>query len=71
MNFKLSGQTDFVEYKNKLYVELAKKAIIYGWILVSVTAASPLMDGSFVEKKMYDIDNFNGMASTRCSELGY
>lgn len=70
-DFKLSGQTDFVEYKNKLYVELAKKAIIYGWILVSVTAASPLMDGSFVEKKMYDIDNFNGMASTRCSELGY
>lgn len=70
-DFKLSGQKNFPEYKNKLYVELAKRAAVYGWILVSITAASPLMDSSFVEKKMYGMDTFNGMASTRCSELGY
>lgn len=70
-DFKLSGEKDFKEYRNNLYVELAKKAAMYGWIMVAVTAASPLMDASFVEKKMYDVDNFNGMASTRCSELGY
>ena len=29
------------------------------------------MDSSFVEKGQYGINTFNGMASTRCSELGY
>lgn len=70
-DFAVSGEKDFEEYKNQLYVMLAEKAAAYGWLLVAVTAASPLMDGSFVEKKRYDEDNFNGMASVRCSELGY
>ena len=29
------------------------------------------MDSSFVEKGKFDTDTFNGLASTRCSELGY
>ena len=70
-DFRYSSQRDFKAYKNGLYVELAKKASLYGWLLVAVTAASPLMDASFVEKKMYDTDSFNGMASVRCSEFGY
>lgn len=70
-DFEVSGEKDFVEYKNQLYVALAEKAAAYGWLIVAVTAASPLMDGSFVEKKRYDEDSFNGMASVRCSELGY
>ena len=70
-DFALSGETDFTEYKNQLYVSLAEKAAAYGWLLVAVTAASPLMDSSFVEKGKFDTDTFNGMASTRCSELGY
>ncbi len=70
-DFALSGETDFTEYKNQLYVVLAEKAAAYGWLLVAVTAASPLMDSSFVEKGKFDTDTFNGMASTRCSELGY
>ena len=70
-DFALSGETDFTEYKNQLYVVLAEKAAAYGWLLVAVTAASPLMDSSFVEKGKFDTDIFNGMASTRCSELGY
>lgn len=70
-DFALSREKDFDEYKNQLYVMLAQNAAAYGWLLVAVTAASPLMDGSFVEKKRYDEDNFNGMASVRCSELGY
>ena len=70
-DFALSDETDFTEYKNQLYVVLAEKAAAYGWLLVAVTAASTLMDSSFVEKGKFDTDTFNGMASTRCSELGY
>ena len=70
-DFALSGEADFDEYKNQLYVALAEKTAAYGWILVAVTAASPLLDSSFVEKGKFDTDTFNGMASTRCSEIGY
>lgn len=70
-NFKLSGEKDFEHYKNMFYVKLAQKVVAYGWILVAVTAASPLLDGSFLEKKQYDKDIFNGMASVRCGETGY
>ena len=70
-DFAFSGETDYKEYKNQFYVDLAEKASAYGWLLVAVTAASPLLDGSFVEKKKYDQDTFNGMATVRCSELGY
>ena len=70
-DFALSGEKDFNEYRDQLYVVLAEKAAAYGWLLVAVTAASPLMDSSFVEKGKFDTDTFNGMASTRCSELGY
>ena len=70
-DFALSGKPDFDEYRDQLYVVLAEKAAAYGWLLVAVTAASPLMDSSFVEKGKFDTDTFNGMASTRCSELGY
>lgn len=70
-DFAVSKETDFIEYKNQLYVTLAEQATAYGWILVAVTAASPLMDSSFVEKGTFDRDTFNGMASARCSEMGY
>ena len=70
-DFELTGKSSFQEYKNQLYVVLAERAAAYGWLLVAVTAASPLMDSSFVEKGKLDGDNFNGMASVRCSEMGY
>lgn len=70
-DFEVSNETDFTEYKNQLYVTLAEQAAAYGWILVAITAASPLMDSSFVEKGTFDRDTFNGMASARCSEMGY
>lgn len=61
----------YQEYKNHLYLDLAGKLAIYGWILTAVTAASPILDSSFVEKGIYDGDVFTGMASVRCSEMGY
>lgn len=66
-----SIEEDYQNYKNELYLNLAKRMAAYGWILVAVTAASPLMDSSFLEKGVYDRDIFTGMASVRCSEMGY
>lgn len=70
-DFELSGESDFNEYKNQLYVALAEKAAAYGWLLVAITAASPVMDSSYVEKGKFDAETFNGLASVRCSEMGY
>lgn len=70
-DFELAGETDYREYKNRLYLHLAEGLAACGWILVAVTAASPVMDSSFVEKGLYGRDIFTGMASVRCSELGY
>lgn len=70
-DFELSEDTDFQEYKNKIYLKVAERAIIYGWLLVAITAASPLLDSSFLEKKHIGDDEYIGMASVRCSELGY
>ena len=69
--FALSGESDYTEYKNQFYVKLAERAVAYGWLMVAVTAASPLLDSSFVEKGRFDQDYFSGMASVRCSEMGY
>lgn len=70
-DFKYQNETDYQEYKNRFYLELAQKMAAYGWLLVAVTAASPLLDSSFVEKGIYDQDVFTGMASVRCGEMGY
>lgn len=71
LDFSLKGEADYTEYKNQFYVVLAEKAVAYGWLLVAVTAASPLLDSSFVEKGKLGYDHFSGMASVRCGEMGY
>lgn len=68
---KEAGFDDLQEFKNKFYVDLAAKAQEYNWIVVAITAASPLMDSSYFEKGDCGKDVFNGMGSTRCSEMGY
>ena len=70
-DFKLSGFESFREYKDQLYVGLAERAVAYGWLMTAVTAASPVMDMSYVEKGAFDHDLFMGFATVRCSELGY
>lgn len=69
--FRIHGGKSFSDYKNHLYLGLAENLAIYGWILTAVTAASPLLDSSFVEKGVCGSDVFMGLASVRCSELGY
>ncbi|MDD6155265.1 MAG: hypothetical protein PUB39_06910 [Eubacteriales bacterium] len=59
------------EYRDKLYLDLAKMTSKYGWLLTTVTAASPVMDSSFLDSHEAGKPVFMGMASVRCSELGY
>lgn len=70
-DFQYQKETNYQEYKNRFYLELAQRMAVYGWLLVAVTAASPLLDSSFVEKGVYNQDVFTGMASVRCGEMGY
>lgn len=70
-SFRLDGGNSFQSYKDALYLKLAGSLAVYGWILTAVTAASPLLDSSFVEKGVCGNDVFMGLASVRCSELGY
>ena len=70
-DFLQSEESDFETYKEKLYMTLAERLSAYGWILNAITAASPLMDKSFVEKGCFGNEFFCGMGSVRCSELGY
>ena len=70
-DFELSEETDFQEYKTKLYLMLAEKAVMYGWLLIAITAASPILDSSFLEKNNIGGAKCIGMGSIRCSELGY
>ena len=70
-DFKVSGEDNFQNYKNQVYLKLAEKLVEYGWIVTAVTAASPIMDGSFFTQGLKDHDSFIGMGSVRCGDLGY
>ena len=70
-DFALSGEDDYAAYCDRLYLTLAERCVAYGWLMTAITAASPLMDSSFVEKKKTGSDLFMGFATPRCSELGY
>ena len=70
-DYKLSEAESFREYKDSFYVSLAAAAQRYNWLIVAITAASPLLDSSYFEKGNCGSDVFNGMASSRCSEIGY
>ncbi len=70
-DFALSGRADFPAYKDAFYLELAEKAVAFGWIVTAVTAASPLLDSSYAEKALFGDDLYLGLGSVRCSELGY
>ncbi len=62
---------DYQAHADRLYLELAERATAYGWVMVALTAASPLVDRSFFEAGQRGGSVFSGMASIRCSELGY
>lgn len=68
---RLDQAEDFDSWKNHFYLQLAQKAANYGWVINALLSASPLVDGSFWQKHLHNSTCFTGMASLRCSELGY
>lgn len=69
--FKESKSNNFADYKNSLYLELAKKMTKYSWLIVHLTAASPITDGSFFDDSAIGKDVVTPFSSARCSEIGY
>lgn len=69
--FEESRLENYGEFKNRLYLNLAQKVVRYGWLIVYLTAASPLMDGSFENYNDLGKDILSPYASGRCSEIGY
>ena len=59
------------EVKDDIYLDLAKNLVRDGWIINVLLSASPVLDGSFLERGVKGRTEFLGMASVRCSELGY
>ncbi|MBR3341099.1 MAG: hypothetical protein IKG30_05725 [Clostridiales bacterium] len=71
-DYKASGSAlSLRDYKDRLYLDLASNLVSDGWILNVLLSASPVLDGSFLEQGVKGKTDFLGMASVRCSELGY
>ncbi len=62
---------DLDRHTRRIEERLAAGLTTYGWTMVALTAASPLLDGSYFEPGRAGEDVFCGMASVRCSEMGY
>lgn len=69
--YRLSNFESYTDYKNSVYLELAKKVTRYSWLIVYLTAASPVMDGSYFSDDALGKDVLKNYASPRCSEIGY
>lgn len=69
--FEQSTYSSLVEYSDNVYLELAKKATLYSWLIVYLTAASPVTDGSFLNDEDMGKDILSKYASPRCSKVGY
>ena len=62
---------DYFTFKNQFYLNVVQQAAKYGWLITMLCAASPVLDSSYSEKGVLGKTIFNGMASMRCSDLGY
>lgn len=69
--FDQSTYSSFIEYSDKVYLELAKRITQYGWLIVYLTAASPVLDGSFIKGEDIGKDILSNYSSPRCSKIGY
>ncbi len=55
--------------RDALYLHVAAGSVLWGWIVVALTSASPIADASFFGDR--SCDAFTGFASLRCGDLGY
>lgn len=65
-----SDDAAFRRFKDSFYVALTEKASYCGWLITVLTAASPVIDGSFMGGDFDDTVDTR-KASLRCSERGY
>lgn len=61
----------FRDFKDQFYLRLVKKTVEYDWLIVYLTAASPVMDGSFFDENRKGEELTIDYSSARCSEIGY
>ncbi len=71
-NFHDQGiEKDFTTFKNDCYLKLAADVSRYSWLIVHLTAASPVYDGSLYDDKMQGQSIVSHYNSIRCGERGY
>ena len=56
--------------RDALYLHVAAGSVLWGWVVVALTAASPVADASLFHAGVAG-DFFSGFASVRCGDLGY
>lgn len=66
----ICDENEYNIFKDKLYFRLFKQATRYSWLLLLLTAASPVYDKSF-DGDYLTGDVFNGYASPRSGKNGY
>ena len=69
--FSESGESDYKNFKNGLYLSTAKNCFKYIWFPVYLTAASPVFDSSFMNGRNLKSGTFRGYSSMRNSPFGY
>lgn len=69
--YENSGVSSYTAYKNEIYLELAWKVTEFSWLIVYLTAASSVMDGSFFRDEDLGKDLAGTYSSARCSDIGY
>lgn len=70
-SFKKSKSSNQREHTDSIYLELAKKVTRYSWLIVYLTAASPVFDGSFFDEKEKGKTVIKNYSSPRCGKMGY
>ena len=69
--FFQSDFSDYMQYKNAVYLLLAQGMTEYGWILNLLFSASPICDGSYFDPQKKGETVLTEFSSVRCGINGY
>ncbi len=70
--WELTGRAQAeAEFRKQFYLELSAQVLKHSWLIVLLTAASPVFDLSLRYKSILGIDGFQNIASMRNSDHGY
>ena len=70
-SFSHSSSSDFVQFKNHAYLQLAQGLLEYGWLINLLLSASPVCDGSYFSSDRLGETVLTDYASIRCGKEGY